>query len=156
MTFSTRKPVSAPYLQKHINAARQCVEALVNGIGKGNDEWRVLSDVVNMSETFVTHKGGVWKGCDLKPVTLADTDGVINDGIGALAEAGMLHLHNGGDIRVCSKGAAMLMDLIDCYEEILQTLPHSEIEKCRNITNRRILEIQRGKKKDHDVVVVSA
>lgn len=156
MKYSNRKPLAQTLIDAHIGYAKECIHALSEGIEQGHERWRALSDVVNMSETFVTHLGGKWKGCDLKPITLADTDGMIEGGLGALALAGMNHIKHGGLFKICEEGKASLLDLLDCYEEILSTLPHSEVEKCRNITNRRIWDIRRGKKQSHDVVVVSA
>lgn len=156
MNYPSRKPINSVTIDNHVATIRECIHSLHEGIIEGNEKWRILSDVVQMSQTFVAHKGGKWRGCDLKTVTLNDDDGVIDSGLGALALAGMNHLKHGGVFKICEEGRDSLLDLLDCYEEILRTLPHSEVEKCRNITNRRVWEIRRGKHQSHDVVVVSA
>ena len=152
---SPKRPIEPAILNAHISYVRECLRRLQYVEAPNLAEWRVLSDVVNMSETFMQHNGGVWKRAEYKGATieLSDDDGVIAEGVKALALVGARHLEAGEGLRICEKGAAALSELIECYEEILEVLPESEVEKCKNITTQRVREILRGKTKPGDVVV---
>jgi len=152
MKFSNKQPLAEIVRNLHIGFIQACVDNLQDGLGDLKDNWRALSDVVNMSETFVTHNGGIWKGCNFKPVTLADDDGLIEEGMRALAEYGKQF--RGDEILPLSdEGAERIRDLLECYSEIIGLLPHSEVEKCRNITQTRLKQLLRGKRSEHDIVI---
>lgn len=152
MKYSNKKPLSELDLKMHICVIQDCIDELRYGDEDLMGSWRVLSDVVNMSETFVTHNGGVWKGCDFKPVTLADDDGLIEEGIRTLYEYGK-HFRSGEVLPLSDEGAERIRDLLDCYEEIIGLLPRSEVEKCRNITKTRINQLLRRKHYEHDIII---
>lgn len=133
--------------------ARSAVQGLEEAQEPNVDSLRTLFDFVNMGETFVTHNGGVWKGCDLKPTPLEDDDGLINTGIQTLGAMWQEGLRTNQPMRLNEKGAQELIDLIDCVEEIMLFLPHSEVHKCMNITTRRIKLVLAGRVGENDIVI---
>lgn len=152
MKFSNKKPMEPLARVVHICMIEHCIDSLQDGDEDLMESWRILSDVVNLSETFVTHNGGVWKGCDLKPVTLADDDGLIDDGIRTLYEYGK-QFRGDKVLPLSNEGAERIRDLLYCYEEIIGLLPRSEVEKCRNITKTRINQLLRGKRSENDILI---
>lgn len=152
MNYPTRSPISCAVIEMHIELINKCIYNLSSSDGNLKESWRLISDVVNMSETFVTHRDGIWRGCDLKPVSLADDDGLIDAGIKALVEY-CQRFRNDEQVPLSGDGAERIYELVECYEEILHLLPHSEVQKCRNITSSRISKIRSGAPSAHDIII---
>lgn len=149
----TRKPMPAHHTNALAMQARSAVQRLAEAKEPRIEAVRTLFDFVNMGETFITHNGGVWKGCDLKPTPLADDDGLIKTGIQTLGAMWNEGLRTKQPMRLDEKGAQELLDLIDCVEEIMLFLPHSEVHKCMNITARRIKLVLAGRVGENDIVI---
>ena len=151
---STKKPMPVERSNLYVREVLMCIHELVHGTAKNPEEnWRVLADVVNCSETFIKHKGGVWKNCHGRTIELADDEGLIKGGIAALAEAGRRNIDDKEPMVLLEKEAEAMRDLVDCWQEIICTLPWSEVEKCKRITHQKLMIIVRGHRKPDDVVV---
>ena len=107
------------------------------------DDWRVLSDAVNLMETLVA-MGEV-----------QDDSGLLMDGVRALAEAGRRHMQQGQPIRLDAKGMHAVRAVLEDYSYALEHLPARTMIRCHRATEKRIREILTGKKKPHDVEVLS-
>lgn len=107
------------------------------------DDWRILSDAVNLMETLVT-MGEV-----------EDESGLLMDGVRALAEAGRRHMQQGLPIRLDAKGMHAVRAVLEDYSYVLENLPARTMIRCHRATEKRIREILAGKKKPHDVEVLS-
>jgi len=107
------------------------------------DDWRVVSDAVNLMETLVSM--GVAE----------DVSGLLQDAVKALAIAGHRHTELGQHIRLDADGIAAVRSVLEDYAEMLNFLPHRTMLRCHRLTERRILEIQTGKSKAHDVTITS-
>lgn len=150
--YSTRKPIPEKFRQDHLALIDSCINNLQDGSCEHKESWKILSDVVNFSETFTTHKGGMWRGCDLKPLRLEDDYGLIEEGVEALVSYGNA-LRENSLVLLDEEGAQSLRDLVECYAEIIEVLPHSEVQKCRNITKQRIAQMLKGNCETHDIVI---
>ena len=151
--YPTRKPIPARHTNALAMQARSAVQRLAEAKEPRVEAVRTLFDFVNMGETFITHNGGVWKGCDLKPTPLEDDDGLIKTGIQTLGAMWNEGLRTKQPMRLDEKSAQELLDLIDCVEEIMLFLPHSEVHKCMNITARRIKLVLAGRVGENDIVI---
>ena len=149
----TRKPIPAHHTNALAMQARSAVQRLAEAKEPRIEAVRTLFDFVNMGETFITHNKGVWKGCDLKPTPLEDDDGLIKTGIQTLGAMWQEGLRTNQPMRLEEKSAQELLDLIDCVEEIMLFLPHSEVQKCMNITTRRIKLVLAGRVGENDIVI---
>ena len=113
------------------------------GANPTKDDWRVLVDAVNMTETLVE-----------KFKVAHDSDDLLLDAVMALAAAGK-RAHRGLPIRLDARGIQAVRAVLTDYRALLEVLPHRTMIKCHRATEKRIREIQRGKPAPHDVEVTS-
>jgi hypothetical protein len=107
------------------------------------DDWRVLSDAVNLMETLV-----------LDMCLCVDASGLLPDAVAALAMAGK-RSRAGGPIRLDAPGIAAVRAVLEDYAIVLHVLPHRTMLQCHKRTEARIRDIARGKGKKHDVEVMA-
>lgn len=117
------------------------LRAIERGEAPTRDDWRHLADAANLTETLLEH-GHV-----------ADPDGLLGDAVRALAAAGSRHMHTGAAIRLDGPGIEAMRSLLACYSQALEQLPHRVMVEAHRATERRIREIQVGKRRPHDVEV---
>lgn len=117
--------------------------SIEKGERPSRDDWGVLSDCTNLMETFVL--AGI----------AADDDGLVMDGITALAMAGRRAVA-GGQIRLDGPGIVAMRSLLEDYAGLLEVLPARTVIDCHRKTERRIRAILDGKRAPHDVEVVTA
>jgi hypothetical protein len=127
------------------------LEAMEKAPSPTTDDWRVVSDAVNIIETLV--KNGPWQDCDGDMVDITDASGLLEDAVAALAMAGKRH-QNGGNIRLDGEGIKATRSVLEDYKELLEALPARTMIKAHRETERRIHEILIGKKRPHDVEVM--
>ena len=107
------------------------------------EDWRLVSDAVNMLETLVTEM----QVCE-------DSSGLLDDAVNAMAKAGIRHLA-GASLRLDAAGIQAARSVVEDYGLMLATLPHRTMVKCHRLTEKRIMEICSGNRKAHDVTVVN-
>lgn len=135
MKPSTRKPIPRPWIDQtieHVTQAMAHMEA-----GTPDADYRRLFGAINMAEIFVTHNGGVWRGCDLRPVQLHDPDRVIHRTMVSMGT--MMRATPDGAWQIDADTTDLLREMLEALVEICETLPHSEVQKCRNIAHKRAL-----------------
>lgn len=108
------------------------------------DDWRVVSDAVNLMETLVKDM----RLCE-------DPGGLLEDAVAALAIAGARHLETGAPIRLDGPGIQAVRAVLASYAEVLETLSARAMTECHRLTEIRILQINAGHKQAHDVQIVS-
>jgi len=116
--------------------------AIEKGERPNPDDWSVLSDCTNLMETLVL--SGI----------ATDDDGLIMDGITALAMAGQRAV-KAGAIRLDGPGIAAMRAMLTDYAALLEVLPARTVIDCHRKTERRIREILAGKAQAHDVRVIT-
>jgi hypothetical protein len=107
------------------------------------EDWRVVSDAVNLLETLVTDM----KVCE-------DASGLLNDAVAALASAGRRY-HQHGTIRLDAIGIQAVRAVLEDYAQALDALPHRTMVNCHMKTEIRIRGIYQGTKQPHDVEVMA-
>jgi hypothetical protein len=128
------------------------LEAMEKAPAPTTDDWRVVSDAVNIMETLINN--GPWLDRDGEPVEITDASGLLNDAITALAMAGNRH-KAGGNIRMDGAGIQAVRAVLEDYSDLLEVLPARTMIKAHRETERRIHEILTGKKRPHDVEVMN-
>lgn len=108
------------------------------------DDWRVVSNAVNMMETLI------------EMGELADGDCLLHDAVTAMAEAGTRHATKGAPIRLSGPGMMAIRGLLEDYEEAMKALPARTMIRAHRKTERRVQEILRGKTLPGDVKVPRA
>ena len=105
------------------------------------DDWRVVSDAVNLVETLVVEM----KVCQ-------DDSGLLMDAITALAMAGK-RSKEGKTLRLDGAGIVAVRSILRDYSELIEVLPARVMVRCHRLTEQRIQDILNGKKRPHDVEV---
>lgn len=108
------------------------------------DDWRVVSDAVNLMETLVMDM----RICE-------DASGLLSDAVAALALAGARHLETGAAIRLNAQDIHIVRAVLADYSAMLETLSERTMTECHRRTERRVAEIHAGKSRSHDVQVVA-
>jgi hypothetical protein len=140
------------HLQRHqLTRMHGGLEAMEKAPVPTTDDWRVVSDAVNIMETLVNN--GPWLDCDGEPVEITDASGLLPDAVTAMAMAGKRH-KDGGNIRLDGAGIQAVRGVLADYGGLLKVLPERTMIKAHRETERRIHEMLTDKKKPHDVVVM--
>jgi hypothetical protein len=107
------------------------------------DDWRVVSDAVNLMETLVVDM----KVCE-------DTSGLLMDAITAMALAGKRNMA-GSTIRLDGAGIQAVRAVLEDYAALLNVLPARTMIRCHRLTEQRLHEMLDGKRKPHDVEITA-
>lgn len=142
-----------PTAHKHHQLTRmhQGLEALEKAPAPSTEDWRVVSDAVNLMETLITN--GPWPDCNGDLVEISDNENLLQDAITALALAGKRH-RAGGPIRLDGLGIQAARAILEDYADLMEVLPARTMIKAHRETERRIHEILIGKKRPHDIEVM--
>jgi hypothetical protein len=104
------------------------------------DDWKVVSDALNMMETLLV-MGQV-----------EDPDNLIGDAASALAKAGNRSL-KGHPIRLDASAIQLIRAILQDYCEVLDNLPARTMIQAHRQTESRVTKIIQGKSKPHDLRV---
>lgn len=154
LVASPSKPLPDAKRVVHMTKIHQALASMISAEAPTTDDWRIVSDVVNMIETLTTHAGGHWPDCDGDLIQMQDETGLLMDAITAMAVAGKRHVA-GGNIRLDGPGIAALRAIVGSYEDVITALPERSMIKCHRLTERRMQEILHGRKKAHDIELVA-
>lgn len=135
-------PLPEPSRLHQLTVMWQGLAAIETASEPTNNDWRVVSDAVNLMGTLVLEM----RLCD-------DTSGLLKDAVTALAYAGKRKLA-GGQIRLDGPGIQAVRAVLEDYSAMLDALPHRTVVKCHRMTERRMRKIMHGIKQPHDVEVV--
>lgn len=140
MMASTKQPLPAEKIRHQLSRMYQGLHSLETADQPTMDDWQVVSDAVNMLETFV--EKGI---CE-------DQTGLLNDAVSAMAMAGRRHFQH-GVIRLDAKGIATIRAVLEDYAGLIEILPARVMIHCHRKTEKRLQDILNSKAKPHDVVV---
>lgn len=104
------------------------------------DDWKVVSDALNMMETLLV-MGQV-----------EDPDNLIGDAAKALAKAGNRSLE-GHPIRLDASAINTVRSILEDYCTVLDNLPARTMIQAHRQTESRVTKIIQGKGKPHDLKV---
>jgi hypothetical protein len=106
------------------------------------DNWRALTDAVNLMETLVA-----------MGACAPDEAGLLNEASQAMGQAAMRHLREGVALRVAGSGLSALQAVLDSFVDAMEQLPARTMVRCYRQTEKRIAAIQRVGAGPQDVVV---
>ena len=150
--FSNKRPMDRAIIEWQSNFFKESLWKLCEFKDDWRENWRVISDVINMSETYVTHNNGVWRERPKKKLTLEDKDGIIQEAINIFAKIGVCASREETP-EITEEDKEVIDAVIDCYIEIIGLVSAEDAQKCKNITQDRIRKILRGKSRDHDIII---
>jgi hypothetical protein len=163
MMASTTEPMPISKRTHQLTCMHQGLTAMETAAKPTDQDWRRCADPVNLLETLVLESGysagkgiehpqGWWPGCDGEPVQVTDENGLIKDAITALALA-VRRFFDSGTLRLDGPGIQAVRAVIEDYTTMLETLPQRTMIDAHRRAERRVMQINRGKTRPHDVVV---
>ena len=154
MMASPSDTLPVEYRRHQLTRMYDGLAALEKAPSPTTDDWRVVSDTVNLMETLTVTNNGWWLGCDGEPVQVKDASGLLMDAVTALAMAGRRNLA-GGAIRLDGAGILAVRAILKDYADLLDVLPARVMIRCHRLTEKRLHELMEGKRKPHDVEITS-
>jgi len=142
MTASPSKPMPQAMRNAQLTQMLTGLNGLETSLEPTHRDWQVVSDAINLMETLVK-----MKVCE-------DESGLLTDAITAMAKAGQRHLA-GKNLRLDALGIQAVRAVIEDYASMLNTVSHRDMVRCHRQTEKRILEILKGKCLPHDVKVIA-
>ncbi len=143
ITASPVHPLPADFKRHQLTRMWGGLVALETAPEPTNDDWRVVSDAVNLMETFIR---------DMQ--ICQDPGNLLNDAVTALALAGKRKVDDGKAIRLDGPGIQATRAILHDYEALLEVLPHRTVVRCHRMTERRIRKVLAGIKQPHDIEVI--
>jgi mRNA-degrading endonuclease YafQ of YafQ-DinJ toxin-antitoxin module len=143
MMASPTEPLPAEYRRHQLTRMYEGLAAMEKAPSPTTDDWRVVSDAVNLMETLIEDM----KVCE-------DGSGLLMDAITAMAMAGRRNTA-GGAIRLDGAGIQAVRAILEDYAALLDVLPARVMIRCHRLTETRLHELMDGKRKPHDVEITS-
>jgi len=140
---SPTEPLPQEYRVHQLTRMYEGLHALETANNPTTEDWRVVSDAVNMLETLVVEM----QVCE-------DASGLLQDAIRGLAMAGQRNKREGKPIRLDGPGIQAVRAVLASYAELLDMLPARTMYRCHRLTEQRIHDILDGRKRPHDVEIV--
>jgi hypothetical protein len=143
MMASPTEPLPEKFRMHQLTMMYQGLHAMETAPAPTLDDWRVVSDAINLMETLVVEM----KVCE-------DSSGLLMDAITALALAGKRN-RAGGTIRMDGVGIQAVRSILSDYAELLNVLPARTMYRCHRLTEKRLHDLLDGKRRPHDVEITS-
>jgi len=140
---SPTEPLPEKFRTHQLTMMYQGLHAMETAPAPTLDDWRVVSDAINLMETLVVEM----KVCE-------DSSGLLMDAITALALAGKRN-RAGGTIRMDGAGIQAVRSILSDYAELLNMLPARTMYRCHRLTEKRLHDLLDGKRRPHDVEITS-
>ena len=142
MLASPTEPLPQAWRTNQLTKMYQGLSNMEQADNPTPDDWRVVSDAVNLVETLVVEM----KVCE-------DGSGLLMDAITALAKAGK-RSKAGQTLRLDGEGIVAVRSILRDYAELLDVLPARTMVRCHRLTEKRLHEILSGRKQAHDVEIL--
>ena len=136
-------PLPADFKRHQLTRMWGGLVALETAPAPSNDDWRVVSDAVNLMETSIR---------DMQ--ICQDPGNLLNDAVHALAMAGKRKVDDGKALRLDGPGIQATRAILEDYAALLDVLPHRTVVRCHRITERRMRKVLAGIKESHDMEVI--
>ena len=143
MMASPTEPLPVAYRTHQLTRMYQGLHSMETAPAPTTDDWRVVSDAINLMETLVVEM----KVCE-------DSSGLLMDAITGLALAGKRN-RAGGTIRMDGAGIQAVRALLRDYADLLEVLPARVMIRCHRLTEKRLHDLLDGKRRPHDVEITS-
>lgn len=143
MMASPTEPLPVAWKTYQLTRMYEGLAAMEKAPSPTTDDWRVVSDAVNLMETLIE----TMKVCE-------DASGLLMDAITAMAMAGKRNT-DGGAIRLDGAGIQAVRAVLEDYAALLDVLPARTMIRCHRLTEQRLHELLDGKRKPHDVEVTT-
>lgn len=137
------EPLPADYRRHQLTRMYGGLIAMETAQSPTTDDWRVVSDAINLMETLIE----TMQVCE-------DNSGLLMDAITAMAMAGRRNLA-GNAIRLDGAGIQAVRAILEDYAALLDVLSARTMIRCHRLTEKRLHELLDGKRKPHDVEITA-
>lgn len=135
-------PMPQTKAQHQLLRMYQALRALETAPAPTPEDWRVVSDAVNLMETLVEMGHAI------------DASGLLRDAVAAMAVAGVRYVEHGQPIRLDGAGIQAVRGVLQDYAEALAELPARVMVETHRLTEQRISAIVQGRGRPQDVTIV--
>ena len=139
---SPSEPMPTARRQHQLTSMYQGLRALELDAMPDKTDWRVCCDAVNLLETLIEQGH------------MQDPDCLITEATNALAEAAQRSA-KGQRLGLTATGMQAVRSCLESYAVALESLSARVMTAAHRATERRLLDIQSGKRRAHDVRVVA-
>lgn len=139
---SPTEPMPQEKARHQLTAMWAALAAIEAGEQPTTNDWRLLSDAVNLTETMVREMH-----------VAEDSAGLLDDAVIALAGAGRRH-RAGMPIRLDGPGINAVRAVLEDYASLVEQLSARTVITAHRLTEKRIRQILAGKRQPHDIEVV--
>ncbi len=136
---SPTEPLPQAWRTHQLTKMYEGLHNLEQGDNPQPDDWRLVSDAVNLVETLVVEM----KVCE-------DGSGLLMDAITAMAKAGR-RSKAGQSLRLDGEGIVAVRSILSDYADLINLLPARVMVRCHRLTEKRLHEILDGKRGPHDI-----
>ena len=143
MMASPTEPLPEKFRTHQLTMMYQGLHAMEIAPAPTTDDWRVVSDAINLMETLVVDM----KVCE-------DSSGLLMDAITGLALAGKRNMA-GSILRMDGAGIQAVRAILSDYAELLDVLSARTMIRCHRLTEKRLHDLLDGRRKPHDVEITS-
>ena len=137
---SPSSPIPEAKRVYQLQRMRQSLHFIIYNDKPTSHDWSVVSDSINLLETLITD--GV----------AADNDGLIDEAIEAMVCASVA-MKSKTKVELSDSQTNAIRAVLEDYEMCLNELPARQIIRTHRRTEKRLLEIKRGKRQPQDVVL---
>ena len=141
MTASPTEPLPQAWRTHQLTKMYQGLHNLEQGEDPQPNDWRLVSDAINLVETLAQEM----KVCE-------DGSGLLMDAITAMAKAGR-RSKAGQNLRLDGEGIVAVRSILSDYAELIDVLPARVMVRCHRLTEKRIQDMLDGKRRPHDVEI---
>ena len=142
LAASPSQPLPLAWRTNQLTKMYEGLHNLEQGEDPQPNDWRLVSDAVNLVETLVVEM----KVCE-------DASGLLIDAITALAKAGK-RSKAGQRLRLDGEGIMAVRSILSDYAELINLLSARTMVRCHRLTEKRLHEILDGKRGPHDIEIM--
>jgi len=143
MMASPTEPLPLEYRTHQLTRMYQGLHSMETSPAPTTDDWRVVSDAINLMETLVVEMN-----------VCEDSSGLLMDAITGLALAGKRNMA-GSTLRMDGAGIQAVRAILSDYADLLEVLPARTMIRCHRLTEKRLHDLLDGRRKPHDVEITS-
>lgn len=124
-------------ITKHLTVLWEALASIERSQEPTIEDWRLIADVTNLTETLITHK--TWPAVGGGVVEIAD-NGLMDAAQTALA-AVINRVDKGLPMRLDAQGITAIRSVLEDYAQCIENITHRGMVRCHRMTEKKIKEL---------------
>lgn len=137
-------------ITKHLTVLWGALASIERSQEPTMEDWRLIADVTNLTETLITHK--TWPAVGGGVVEIAD-NGLMDAAQTALA-AVINRVDKGLPMRLDAQGITAIRSVLEDYAQCLENITHRGMVRCHRLTEIKVKDIINSKPRNGNKVFV--